>query len=192
MERGDLNTRLDEILVGGRERRPIVILEHDPAWLERFVHERERIASALGSTALRIDHIGSTAVPGLAAKPIVDILVAVRNVEDEASYRPALEISGYELRVREEGHRMFRTPDRGVHVHLWPADDEEVRRHLLFRDWLRFDTADRQSYEALKRSLAEREWEDMNHYAQAKGPLIVDIMVRAESWASSTGWAPRR
>ncbi len=190
MGHDDFDAHLDEILIGGRERRPIIISEYDPSWPERFGEERDRIASALGGTAERIDHIGSTAVPHLAAKPIVDLLVAVEDVENEPSYAPALERSGYVLRVREVGHRMFRTPDLGVHVHLWPSGGDDVRRHLLFRDWLCADSADRRAYEDLKRTLAASDWEDMNHYARAKDTLIAEIMVRAESWAARTRWTP--
>src|SRR5579884_2135462 len=96
-------------LIGGPERRRIVIADYDPDWPARFRREQRRIAAALGPTAVRIDHIGSTAVPGLAAKPIIDIDVSVRDVEDETSYSTALEQAGYVLRVRERGHRMFRT-----------------------------------------------------------------------------------
>jgi GrpB-like predicted nucleotidyltransferase (UPF0157 family)/ribosomal protein S18 acetylase RimI-like enzyme len=170
---------LDTVLIGGRERREIVIADYDPAWPRRFDAERERIASALGDVARRIEHIGSTSVPGLAAKPIVDVLVTVANVGDEASYRPALERAGYELRVLEPEHRMFRTPARDVHVHVWNAHDPEVPRYLAFRDRLRESAADRIEYERLKRSLAEREWSDVNHYANAKGPLIEAILARA-------------
>jgi GrpB-like predicted nucleotidyltransferase (UPF0157 family)/ribosomal protein S18 acetylase RimI-like enzyme len=170
---------LDTVLIGGRERREIVIADYDHAWPRRFAAERERIASALGPTARRIEHIGSTSVPGLAAKPIVDVLVAVANVGDEASYRPALEAAGYELRVVEPEHRMFRTPARDVHVHVWNEHDPEVTRYLAFRDRLRESAADRVEYERLKRSLAEREWSDVNYYADAKGPLIEAILARA-------------
>ena len=170
---------LDGVLIGGRERRKIVIADYDPEWPRRFEVERERIAGALGAGALRIEHIGSTSVLGLAAKPIVDVLVAVSDVGDESSYGPALERAGYELRVREPEHRMYRTPERDVHVHVWNEHDPEVARHLAFRDHLRESAADRIEYERLKRALAEREWSDMNHYADAKGPLIEAILERA-------------
>jgi GrpB-like predicted nucleotidyltransferase (UPF0157 family)/GNAT superfamily N-acetyltransferase len=174
-----LDAYLDTVLIGGRERREIVIAEYDEAWPERFGAERERIAQALGSTALRIEHVGSTAVPGLAAKPIIDVLVAVSDVGDEPSYGPALERAGYELRVREPEHRMFRTPARDVHVHVWRDGDPELDRTVAFRDRLRESPDDLLEYERLKRSLAEREWSDMNHYADAKGSLIDAILVRA-------------
>jgi GrpB-like predicted nucleotidyltransferase (UPF0157 family)/GNAT superfamily N-acetyltransferase len=169
---------LDTVLIGGRERREIVIADYDPAWPRRFEAERERIASALGGATRRIEHIGSTSVPGLAAKPIIDVLVTVQDADDETAFGPALERAGYELRVREPGHRMFRTPARDVHLHVWNEHDPEVARHLAFRDRLRKSAADRIEYERLKRSLAKREWSDMNHYADAKGPLIEAILKR--------------
>ena len=164
---------LDRVLVGGRERREIVIAEYDPAWAERFAEERDRILAALGDRALRIEHIGSTAVPGLAAKPIVDILVEVATL-DGVDLEPA----GYVLRVREDGHRMFRTPQLDVHVHVWPTGHPDIADQLAFRDRLRAAPGDRAAYEALKRELATRDWPDTNHYAEAKGELIREILAR--------------
>lgn len=179
----------DDWLIGGRERRPIVIEPYDPAWPERFAHEARCITDALRTSARRVEHIGSTSVPGLGAKPIVDILVAVGDVDDER-ITPALERAGYVLRVRERGHRMFRRPDRSVHVHLWPADGDDVHRHLLFRDWLRASAEDRALYESVKRDLARRDWDDMNDYADAKSPVVAEITARAEAWAARTRWTP--
>ena len=179
MARDDLNKVLDAVLVGGRERRPIVIVDYDPGWPARFEHERQRITKALGASATRIEHIGSTAVPGLAAKPIIDVLVTVTDPDDEAAFAPRLQAAGYELRVREPGHRMLRTPERDVHVHVLRDGDEEVARHLVFRDRLRSSPDDRAEYERLKRTLAAHEWDDMNHYAEAKSPLIEAILARA-------------
>jgi len=170
----------ESALIGGRERREIAIAGYDPQWPRRFERERERIAAALGARALAIEHIGSTAVPGLAAKPVVDVLVAVADPEDAALAGP-LDAAGYELRVREGRHRMFRTPARDVHVHLWAQGDPEIARTLRFRDRLRSDAADRAAYERLKRELAAREWGDMNEYAEAKTPLIEEILARAVS-----------
>jgi GrpB-like predicted nucleotidyltransferase (UPF0157 family) len=170
-------------LIGGREPRPVVIADYDAGWPQRFVMERERIAAALPDAA-SIEHIGSTSVPGLAAKPIVDLIVVPAGPIG-AAVAP-LEAVGYGLRVREPGHLMLRTPAHDVHVHLW-ADPAEVARHLLFRDWLRTDTADRDRYAAAKRELATREWGDTNDYADAKSPVIVEITARAEAWSVATG-----
>jgi GrpB-like predicted nucleotidyltransferase (UPF0157 family) len=170
---------LDGVLVGGRERREIVIADYDPAWPARFEAERERIVRALGDQVLGIEHIGSTSVPGLAAKPIVDVLVTVTDPDDEVAFREQLERAGYELRVREPGHRMFRTPARDVHVHLWADGGPDVERQIVFRDRLRASAAQREAYERLKRELARQEWNDMNEYADAKGPFI-DGVVRGD------------
>jgi GrpB-like predicted nucleotidyltransferase (UPF0157 family) len=173
-------------LIGGIEKRAIEIVAHDPAWQARFATERARIADALGATAVRIDHVGSTAVPGLPAKPIVDIQVSVPDVEDEPAYLDALLAAGYLLRVRQPGHRLVRTPALDVHVHICATGSDWERRHLLFRDWLRRTPADRDAYARLKRDLARRDWSDMNAYADAKGPLIAEITERAEAWADRT------
>lgn len=167
------------MLIGGREEREIVLVDYDPAWPERFESERTRICAALGERVLRIDHIGSTSVPGLAAKPIIDIDLSVADPDDEAAYVPALERAGYVLRVREPRHRMLRTPERDVHVHVCAIGSEWEQRHLLFRDWLRANPEDARRYEEVKRSLAGRVWGDMNDYADAKSDVIAAIMTRA-------------
>jgi GrpB-like predicted nucleotidyltransferase (UPF0157 family) len=169
----------EQALIGGRERREITIVDYDPRWPGAYEHERARIAKALGPLALAIEHVGSTSVPGLAAKPILDVLVTVADPDGEKALRAPLERAGYELRVREPGHRMFRTPARDVHVHIRAAGDVEVQRLLRFRERLRADARDRAAYEQLKRELAAREWADMNAYADAKGPLIESILARA-------------
>jgi GrpB-like predicted nucleotidyltransferase (UPF0157 family) len=176
-------------LVGGPEPGPIVLVDYDPAWAERFEHERQRIEAALGPDARRVEHIGSTSVPGLAAKPIIDIVVEIDDLDDE-SITARLESAGYVQRVVEPGHRMLRTPGRDVHVHLWSVAGGELRRHLLFRDWLRADPAGRARYVEVKRELAAREWTDTNDYAQAKSEVIAEITERADAWARRTGWTP--
>jgi GrpB-like predicted nucleotidyltransferase (UPF0157 family) len=169
------DTHLERVLVGGLERREIVIAPYDPAWPHRFEAERARIEAELGERALRIEHIGSTSVPGLAAKPVVDILVEVAALDDAEG----LASGGYVLRVREDEHRMYRTPERDVHVHVWCSGHPDIAAQLAFRDHLRTSHEDRAAYEALKRELAGRDWPDMNHYADAKGPLIREILARA-------------
>jgi GrpB-like predicted nucleotidyltransferase (UPF0157 family)/RimJ/RimL family protein N-acetyltransferase len=177
-ERTEREDYLDTVLIGGREKRPIVLVEYDTNWPTRFEKERTRIRQALGDGAIRIEHIGSTAVPGLAAKPIIDVLVTIADPDDEERFLPALAAAGYEVRVREPGHRMLRTPSRDVHVHVWRDADPEVHRYLRFRDLLRRSPEDRRAYEQLKRELAQSEWADMNDYADAKGPLIETILAR--------------
>ena len=168
--------------VGPLEHVTIVISEYDPAWPARFRAEAQRISAALGGRERRVEHIGSTSVPGLAAKPVVDILLVLDDPGDEASYLPALEAAGYELRVREPGfweHRMLRTPARDVHVHVFPPDTPEIDRYLLFRDRLRADVAERELYEATKRRLAAKDRPTMQHYAEAKTEIVEAIIARA-------------
>ena len=171
----------NEFLIGGNERRAIVLVDYDPSWPMRFQDERAKITTALGAEAIRVEHIGSTAVPGLAAKPIIDVLVTLADIEDESRYLPAVQRAGYVLRVREPGHRMVRTPELDVHVHIWPDDDPAVTAHLAFRNRLRSNTDDRDLYAATKRRLAQQDWPTMNHYADAKTDVILQILSRTNS-----------
>ena len=170
---------LETGLIGGAERREIKLVDYDPAWPKKFEAHAERIADALGAAALRIEHVGSTSVPGLAAKPVIDILVVVPDSADESAYLPQLQAAGYVLRVREPDwneHRMLRTPERDVHVHVYSAGCREILRLLTFRDRLRRNADDRSLYERTKRELAAREWPDMNAYADAKTEVIESIL----------------
>ena len=163
----------------------IVLVPYRQEWPETFRLHRERIAEALGAGALGIDHIGSTAVPGLDAKPVVDMLVVVTDSADEDSYLPAMEDCGYVLRVREpefEEHRMFRTPERDVHVHVLSERSPEIERYLRFRDALRATPFLRARYQELKRSLASQGPQDMNGYARAKSEFV-DAIIR---WSMRT------
>lgn len=167
------------MLIGGVEKREIVIYDYDPRWPEIFEAHATLIREALGKTALAIEHIGSTAVPGLAAKPIVDILLAVADSADESAYLPKMEGAAYVLRVREpefHEHRMFRTPARDVHVHVFSHGCLEIHRLLDFRDRLRASSRYRTLYEEIKRSLAARDWQDMNAYAAAKTEIVEQIL----------------
>jgi len=171
-----------EVEIGEPEKVEIRVVDYDQRWVDRFNEESARIRGALGDRARRIEHIGSTSVPGLAAKPIIDLCVVVADSSDEASYVPALEAVGYHLRVREPDwheHRMLRTPAHDVHVHVFSEGSTEIRRHLAFRDHLRADAADRALYEATKRELATRDWPTMQHYAEAKSDVIGAILTRA-------------
>jgi GrpB-like predicted nucleotidyltransferase (UPF0157 family) len=168
-------------VIGGSDGSLVRIVDYDEAWPIRFEVERDRIASALGPVARRIEHVGSTAVPGLAAKPIVDIMVSVDDPDDDGAFVPKLIGAGYPLRVIEAEHRMFRSPGCDVHVHVWRAGSDDERRHLVFRDWLRVSADDRRLYESVKRELASRTWESMQHYADAKTDVVAEIMARARS-----------
>lgn len=178
----ETNDHLDAVLIGGREQRPIVIVGYNPEWAARFAALATAIRAAVGDAALSVEHIGSTSVPGLAAKPIVDVLVTVADIEDEPSFVGPLEAAGFVLRVREPGHRMLRTPEKDVHIHVFPADDPAVPNYLDLRDWLRVDGADRELYAAVKRRLAEQDWADMNYYSDAKTDVITEILNRARQW----------
>jgi GrpB-like predicted nucleotidyltransferase (UPF0157 family) len=175
----------DAVFIGGPEKRAIVIEDYDPAWAARFEQVQASLREALGPRARRIEHFGSTAVPGLAAKGIIDVMVGVDDADDEPGYGPALEAHGYAIRVRQPGHRMYRTPDLDVHVHVFTDDSEAARIRLLFRDWLRHDADDRRLYEETKRELARREWEATNDYSDAKGAVVAEILARAERWADA-------
>ena len=175
----------DSTLIGGVEERAIVLVPYRQEWPETFRIHRERIAKALGAVALGIDHIGSTAVPGLDAKPIIDVLVVVTDSSDEDTYLPTMEECGYVLRVREpefEEHRMFRTPERDVHVHVLSEGSPEIERYLRFRDALRATPFLRARYQELKRSLAAEGPQDMNAYARAKSEFVEAIV----SWSRRT------
>jgi GrpB-like predicted nucleotidyltransferase (UPF0157 family) len=166
---------------------PIPLVAYDPAWPGLFQREAERIRRALGDRALRVEHIGSTAVPGLAAKPIVDILLVLADAADEPAYVPALTAAGYVLRIREPDwyeHRLFKGPDTDVNLHVFSAGCPEIERHLLFRDWLRANEPDRQLYERTKRDLARQHWKYVQNYADAKTPVIQEITRRARVGAS--------
>lgn len=171
-------------LIGGAERREIRLADYDPDWPEKFETHAKAIADALGDVALRVEHIGSTSVPGLAAKPIIDILVVVADSADESAYLPRLEAAGYVLRVREPDwneHRMLRTPALDVHVHVYTFGCPEIERVLTFRDRLRRNGDDRARYEQTKRELAAREWPDMNVYAEAKTEVVESIIAAARA-----------
>jgi GrpB-like predicted nucleotidyltransferase (UPF0157 family) len=169
-------------VIGGPEKRDITVLAYNPEWPQKFQKHEGIIRSALGDTALQIEHIGSTAVPGLAAKPIIDVLVVVPDSSDESFYLPQLEEVGYVLRVREPDfheHRMMRTPEKDVHIHIFSPGSSEVERYLLFRDRLRQDPKARNRYEKVKRELATHAWSDMNAYADAKTKIIEKIIKSA-------------
>jgi GrpB-like predicted nucleotidyltransferase (UPF0157 family) len=180
----DFDAHLAAVLVRGLRPTRVELAAYDPAWADRYSARATELRTALGPRLLLIEHIGSTSVPGLIAKPIIDIIVGVDDPDDEPAYLAALDELGYDVRVREPGHRCLRTgePDEPVNLHVRRADDPEIRRNLAFRDRLRADDADRELYAATKRGLTDREWPDINYYAEAKSPVIGEILRRA-------GWA---
>jgi GrpB-like predicted nucleotidyltransferase (UPF0157 family) len=161
---------------------PIMLAEYDAGWPALFEQQADRIRSVLGPVALSVEHVGSTSVPGLAAKPIIDILLAVPDSADEQAYVPALEAAGYVLRIREPDwfeHRLLKGPDVDINLHVFSSGAAEIDRMLRFRDWLRANEADRDTYLQVKRDLAGRTWRHVQHYADAKTAVIAEIMARA-------------
>lgn len=194
-ERSDqeLEEYLSQVLIGGIESPAIRVVDYDPGWPQRFTREAAKIRAALAGRERLIEHIGSTAVPGLAAKPIIDVLLVVVDAADESAYLPALEAAGYALRVREPDfyeHRMLRTAARDVHVHVFSPDSPEIERYLVLRDRLRRDAADRELYARTKRRLAARSWPTMQHYAEAKTAVIEAIIARAVAEQRGEDGAP--
>jgi GrpB-like predicted nucleotidyltransferase (UPF0157 family) len=177
---------LERITVGEPKRltEPIEICDYDPEWPRLYEREEARIRGALGELAVRVEHAGSTSVPSLPAKAIVDVVLEVPDSSDEPSYVPALESAGYVLRIREPDwfeHRVFKGPDTNVNLHVFTAGCEEAERMLVFRDWLRTNAADRELYASAKRELAARDWTYMQQYADAKSDVVSEIMSRAEA-----------
>ena len=163
---------------------PILLVDYDPGWPELFRREADRIRAVLGERALQIEHAGSTSVPGLAAKPIIDILLVVADSSEEEAYVPPLEEAGYVLRVREPDwyeHRVLKPPDMRVNLHVFSQGCPEIDRMLLFRDRLRSNTADRELYERTKRELAGKKWKYVQNYADAKTVVVEEIIARARS-----------
>lgn len=161
---------------------PIVLVEYDPQWPQRFQEEAQLIRTVLGQYALLVEHVGSTSIPGLAAKPIVDIVLVVADCGDETGYAPALERIGYQLRIREPGwheHRMFKGGKNEVNLHVFSTGCPEIDRMLGFRDWLRRNEEDRELYARTKRSLAQEEWKYTQNYADAKTAVIEQILSKA-------------
>jgi GrpB-like predicted nucleotidyltransferase (UPF0157 family) len=162
----------------------ITLVEYDPLWPEYFAREAWRIKNVLGNRALRVEHVGSTSVPGLLAKPIIDMLLVVTDSADESSYAPALEAAGYRLTIREPDwhqHRLFKGPEININLHVFTEGSEEIHRTLLLRDWLRANKADRELYASTKRSLAGKKWKYVQSYADAKSEIIEAILARANA-----------
>ena len=180
---------LQAITIGGPRplSGPVLLVDYDPAWPVLYERLAGRIRSALGERVGRLEHVGSTSVPGLAAKPRIDICLEVTDASDEGSYVPALEAVGFELRIREVEwyqHRVLVGTDIDSNLHVFPGGCPETARMLAFRDRLRSNAADRAEYEAVKRELATRPWAYMQDYADAKSEVVEAIIARA---ARSTG-----
>jgi GrpB-like predicted nucleotidyltransferase (UPF0157 family) len=177
---------LRAVTIGGHTplRAEVELIEYDPDWPELYRREEDKIRGALGGRALRVEHAGSTSVPGLAAKPVIDIVLEVADTTDEDAYVPALEDAGYVLRIREPEwfqHRVLKRVDPSVNLHVFPAGCSEVERMLRFRDHIRVHDDDRELYLRTKRELAAQTWEHVQHYADAKSEVVEEILTRARS-----------
>jgi GrpB-like predicted nucleotidyltransferase (UPF0157 family) len=181
---------LPTMIVGEvRPDGPIEIRPYDEDWPRLYERERARITAALGDRVLRLEHVGSTSVPDLPAKPLIDIVLEVPDSGDEKAYVADLEAAGYVLRIREPDwheHRVFKGPDTNLNLHVFTGGCEEVGRMLLFRDHLRRDEADRDLYAQTKRDLARREWKYVQQYADAKTAVVREILARADAAAGET------
>ncbi len=161
---------------------PVYLAEYDPEWPRLFEREAARVRGVLGERIVLLEHVGSTSVPGLAAKPRIDMLLVVADSANEAAYVPTLEAATYVLHIREpewHQHRLFKGPDTDINLHVFSQGDSEIERMLLFCDWLRNHPADRQLYEQTKRDLARRTWKYVQNYADAKAEVVETIIARA-------------
>jgi GrpB-like predicted nucleotidyltransferase (UPF0157 family) len=173
--------------VAGSEDRhgDIEIVEPDPGWPTLFAAIAERVRRALGPRVLQLEHVGSTSVPGLPAKPIVDIDLIVADPADEAAWLPQLEAAGFELRVREpwwHEHRCLKLWEPMCNLHVFGPDSPEPWRHRIFRDHLRRDAAERCFYAAVKReaaAAANAARETTMQYNERKAAAIREIYARA-------------
>jgi GrpB-like predicted nucleotidyltransferase (UPF0157 family) len=160
----------------------IHIVEYDSRWPEFFARDAERIRVALCERALQVEHAGSTAVPGLAAKPVIDIILVVEDSREESAYAPALEAAGYRLSIQEPEwyeHRMFKSSQPEVNLHVFSRGCSEVERMLIFRDWLRGNAVDQELYARRKIELSQQPWKRVQEYADAKTAVVAQIMARA-------------
>lgn len=189
-----LHARREQVEVVPGSNRPVdshEVISYDPSWPVWFDVWRDRLEAALGTAAVRIDHVGSTSVPGLAAKPVIDIQVSVPDVGKERLYLRRAESAGLVLRLRERGHRFLWPPasePRDVHVHICSSGSAWERDHLLFRDYLRAHPVVCETYAALKKDLIARWRHDRKAYGDSKTGFVLDTLIDAAQWAMATGW----
>jgi GrpB-like predicted nucleotidyltransferase (UPF0157 family) len=163
---------------------PIRLADPDPEWATQYAAQQKRIQAVLGPRAVRVEHVGSTSVPGLAAKPVIDIVLVVADSADEAGYLPDMEAAGYVLQFREPDwheHRFLHDHDPDVQVHVFSVGSPEVERMLLFRDRLRAVPEERELYQRTKIELAARRWDYGQDYADAKSTVVEEIIARAQA-----------
>jgi GrpB-like predicted nucleotidyltransferase (UPF0157 family) len=179
---GELRIRAATIGEPQRIDGAIELRPYDAAWPALYAGEAARVITTLGDRAIRVEHVGSTSVPGLTAKPIIDMLLVVADSADEADYVPPMEEAGYILRIREPDwfqHRLFKGPEANINLHVFSAGCPEIERMLRFRDHLRSNPDDRALYSRTKHDLAARQWKYVQEYADAKTEVVEAIIARA-------------
>ena len=185
---GELRIRAATIGEPQRIDGAIELCPYDESWPRLYEREAHRASAVLGDQAVRLEHVGSTSVPGLPAKPIIDMLLVVADSADEDAYVPPMEAAGYVLRIREPDwyeHRLFKGPDANINLHVFSAGCIEIDRMLGFRDHLRTNASDRELYAATKHELASRRWRYVQEYADAKTEVVEAIIARAGVTAAS-------
>jgi GrpB-like predicted nucleotidyltransferase (UPF0157 family) len=175
------DTEINAVRIGPPEvlNAQIYLAPYDPEWPQWYAREEARIRAGLGERVLLLEHVGSTSIAGLSAKPRIDIILGVADSAEEAAYVPAVEAAGYVLRIREPDwheHRVFKGPDTDVNLHVFTVGCAEIARMLAFRDHLRTNAADRAKYERKKQELARQTWKYTQHYADAKSEVVEEIL----------------
>jgi GrpB-like predicted nucleotidyltransferase (UPF0157 family) len=175
---------MSSVTIGARRRvdGPVTLADYDPDWPVLYEREAARVRELLGDRVRLLEHVGSTSVPGLPAKPIIDMLLAVADSGDEPAYVPSMEAGGYVVRIREPDwheHRVFKGPDTDLNLHTFSDGSSEIVRMLAFRDRLRTHDDERELYLRTKRELAARHWVYIQDYADAKGEVVEGIIERA-------------
>lgn len=172
---------IQKVVVSGNaeHNQTIVLKPYDENWPVLFEREKQRISTILKDKALMIEHIGSTSVPGLIAKPIIDILLVVEDAGKEEDYVVDLVSHGYILRIKEpdfENHHMFLGPDTDIHLHVFSQGSKEIEKYLLLRNYLRAHQEARELYANTKKTLAKKKWKYVQNYADAKSDVVQQIM----------------
>ena len=162
--------------------KTIPLYDYNPAWPAQYAAEAAKIRAGIGEGAIVLEHVGSTSIPGMSAKPIIDILLAVANSADEDAYVPALIAQGFRLHLREPDwyeHRVMKGDDPLVNLHVFTAGCPEIARMVGFRDRCRAHPEEFDLYLSTKRELAARTWRHVQHYANAKSEVVEEIIARA-------------
>ena len=172
---------IKKVVVSGNieHNQTILLKPYDDKWPVLFEREKNRISKILKERALMIEHIGSTSVPGLTAKPIIDILLVVEDAGKEELYVNDLCEHGYILRIKEpdfENHHMFKGSDTDINLHVFSKDSKEIEKYLLFRNYLRLHDDARELYENTKKELVKKTWKYVQNYADAKSEVVQKIL----------------